>query len=291
MGRAALNTWQVISKAAWAFFDDNAPQMGAALAFYSTLSLAPLLVISLMVATRFVKTEAAESVLLAEVQPIVGTEGGAAIAEILKHSQRPESITLATAFSLVTLVIGASGVFGQLQSAMNAIWDVPSSVSNGFWAMVRGRLISLAMVVGTSVLLLGSLVLSTAETALQKQAGEWWTASEAVRPILRDTLVFMVTFVMFALIFKFLPETRVRWRDVWFGAFITALLFWVGKWLIGLYLATAAISSAYGAAGSLVVLLVWIYYSAQILFFGAELTFAFAERRKSQLGQTPANGS
>lgn len=283
MWQAASTAGRVIVKAVMAFFEDDAPQMGAALAFYSTLSLAPLLIISLMVAALFVKSEAAEAALLRHVEPVVGAEGGKAIQEILKNSSRPEPMKLATTFSVVILLVGASGVFSQLQSAMNAIWDVPSSVTSGFWGMIRGRLISLAMVLATTALLLGTLFLSTAETAFQKQAGEWWTASQPLRPLISETVVFLVTWLLFALIFKYVPETQVAWRDVWFGAGVTALLFWIGKWLIGLYLATAALGSAYGAAGSLVVLLVWIYYSAQILFFGAELTYAFAVHRKSHL--------
>jgi len=139
MWQAASTVGQVIVKAVLAFFEDDAPQMGAALAFYSTLSLAPLLIISLSVAALFVETKAAETALLREVEPIVGFEGGEAIKEILKHSRRPESMKLATTFSVLMLLVGASGVFGQLQSAMNAIWDVPTSVTNGFWGQVRGR--------------------------------------------------------------------------------------------------------------------------------------------------------
>jgi len=280
----------IVKKATFAFFEDNAPQMGAALAFYSTLSLAPLIIISLSVAARFFDSAAAEAALSNQVEPIVGTEGAQAIQEILKNSRGPHATKIATLLSLATLLVGASGVFGELQSAMNAIWNVPVKITNSYWSMVRGRLISLAMVVGTSLLLLASLVLSTVETAIQQQAGQWLATSQFLRPFLGEFAVFIATLVLFALIFKFVPETKVAWRDVWFGALITALLFWAGKRLIGLYLAKAALGSAYGAAGSLVVLLVWIYYSAQIFFFGAELTNAFAVHRKSQ-ASSPGAGS
>jgi membrane protein len=280
MWLTASNSWLIVKKAALAFIEDDAPQMGAALAFYSTLSLAPLVVISLSIAAVFVESKDAEAELMARVMPFVGSEGGEAIKGLLKQSRQPLSLTLATAFSLLTLLIGASGVFGQLQSAMNAIWNVSHLQTGSYLGMARGRLQSLAMVLVASMLLLGSLVLSTVEKFIQQQAGDWLNGGESWRPLIGEIVVLLVTVLLFAMVFKFVPDARVAWRDVWFGALGTALLFWIGKSLIGLYLAKAAPASAYGAAGSLVALLVWIYYSSQIFFFGAELTYAFSQHRR-----------
>ncbi len=284
MWLAAKKCWLIIKNAALSFMEDNAPQMGAALAFYSTLSLAPLIVISLSIAAVFVESKDAEAALIGQMIPLVGVEGSQAIRDVLEQSRQPLTMTLATGLSLLTLLVGASGVFGQLQSAMNAIWDVPTLVTDSYWGIVRGRLLSLVMVLIASVLLLGSLILSTAEKFIQQQAGEWASVGESWRPLLGELAVFFVTVLLFAFIFKFVPDTRVAWRDVWFGAISTAILFWIGKSLIGLYLAKAAPASAYGAAGSLVVLLVWIYYSSQIFFFGAELTYAFSLQRRAAGG-------
>ncbi len=296
MWLTASKCWLIVKKAALAFFEDNAPQMGAALAFYSTLSLAPLIVISLSIAAVFVESKDAEAALIGQMVPLVGVEGSQAIRDVLEQSRQPLSMTLATALSLLTLFVGASGVFGQLQTAMNTIWNVPTLVTDSYWGIVRGRLLALVMVLVASLLLLGSLILSTAEKFIQKQAGEWLSGGESWRPLLGELAVFFVTVLMFAFVFKFVPDTRVAWRDVWFGAVSTAILFWVGKSLIGLYLAKAAPASAYGAAGSLVALLVWIYYSAQIFFFGAELTYAFSQQRRAsgvnkQDSQVPAAAS
>jgi membrane protein len=272
--------WHAFKEAASDWVEDKAAQMGAALAFYSVLSLAPLVVISLALAALVFDADAATSSFLAQMESMIGAEGTEAIQGMLENAKQPKTGTVAAIVGIVTLLFGASGVFGQLQSAMNEIWDVPPKASSGIWAMIRSRFLSFAMVLGTGFLLLVSLILSAMIAGLGQWIGHRWPAFEPISHLANAAATFLVVMLLFAMMFKLLPDTKVAWRDVWFGAFITAVLFTVGKFLIGLYLGKAAVGSAYGAAGSLVVLLVWIYYSAQILFFGAELTHAFAEPKR-----------
>jgi membrane protein len=256
--------------------------MGAALAFYSVLSLAPLVVIALSIVALFFDAQSAASQFLAQVQSMVGTEGAKAIQGMLENAQQPKTGTLAAVLGVITLLFGASGVFGQLQEAMNTIWDVQAKKGGGIWCMIRSRFLSFAMVLGTGFLLLVSLLLSAVIAGIGQQVGNWWPGLEALTHVGNEVATFLLMTLLFAMMFKLLPDTHVAWRDVWVGALLTAVLFTIGKLLIGLYLGKSAVGSAYGTAGSLVVLLVWIYYSAQILFFGAELTHAYAERRGSK---------
>jgi membrane protein len=270
--------WQIIKQAAVDWSEDKAAQMGAALAFYSVLSLAPLLVIALAMVSQVVEAETAKSQFLAQMQSLVGAEGARPIEGLLQNAQQPQLGTLAAVFGVITLLFGASGMFGQLQAAMNAIWNVPAKTSGGMWGVIRSRFLSFAMVLGTGCLLLVSLLLSAVIAGIRQQVGPAWPGLEALTHLGHEVATFLVVTLLFAMMFKLLPDTSVAWRDAWIGALLTAGLFTVGKWLTGLYLGKSAVGSVYGAAGSLVVLLVWIYYSAQILFFGAELTHAMAER-------------
>jgi len=273
--------WQIVKQAAADWSEDNATQMGAALAFYSVLSLAPLVVISLaIVALAFGDARAATAHFLAQVESMVGQQGAKAIQGMLQNADQPKTGAVAGILGVVTLLFGASGVFGQLQQAMNAVWNVPAKKTSGIWHMIRSRFLSFAMVLGTGFLLLISLLLSTAIAGVGQQVGNWWPGLEALTHLGNEVATFLVVTLLFAMMFKLLPDAPVAWRDVWLGALLTAVLFTIGKLLIGLYLGKSAVGNAYGAAGSLVVLLVWIYYSSQILFFGAELTHAYAERRR-----------
>ena len=273
--------WQTIRKAAADWSEDKAAQMGAALAFYSVLSLAPLVVIALSIEALFMDARSAATNFLAQVQSMVGEEGAKAIQGMLENAQQPKTGAVAATLGVITLLFGASGVFGQLQEAMNTIWDVPAKARGGIWGMIRSRFLSFAMVLGTGFLLLVSLLLSTVIAGVGQRVGQIWPALEPLTHLANEAASFIVMTLLFAMMFKLLPDTHVRWRDVWIGAVLTAILFTIGKLLIGLYLGKSAVGSAYGAAGSLVVLLMWIYYSAQILFFGAELTHAYGEQRKA----------
>lgn len=289
--------WSMLRDAASDWVEDTAPQLGAALAFYSVLSVAPLLVIAISIASLVYGEEAASRQMLVQAENMVGKEGALAIREMLEHAQKPGSGIFAPVLGIATLLLGASGVFGQLQDAMNTIWEVPAKTGNSVWNFVRARFLSFAMVLGTGFLLLVSLVLS----AMISGAGEYLSGQirdlEPIMHLATALVSFLLVSILFAMIFKLLPDTQVQWRDVWVGAVLTAALFTIGKLVIGAYLGKSGLSSAYGAAGSLVVLVLWIYYSAQILFFGAELTQAYARRFGSraigdqkQSDQQPAPG-
>jgi membrane protein len=274
-------TWAAVREAAADWVEDKATQMGAALAFYSVLSLAPLVVIALGIVSLFFDADAAGAQFMTQIQSMVGEEGAKAIGGMLASAENQEQRGgIAAVLGIATLLFGASGVFGQLQEAMNTIWDVPPKTGAGIWGMIRSRFLSFAMVLGTGFLLLVSLLLSAFIAGFGQQVGRWWPGLEAISHLANEAATFLVITLLFAMMFKLLPDAKVAWRDVWLGAVLTAILFTVGKLLIGLYLGKSAVGSSYGAAGSLVILLVWIYYSSQILFFGAELTHAMAEQRE-----------
>jgi membrane protein len=281
MSKYALEAWTMLRTAALDFMEDKGAQLGAALAFYSILSLAPLLVLAIALAGFIFGEEAARGELATQIESTVGTEGAKAIESMLENAHQPATGSLAAVFGIVMLLVGASGVFGQLQSAMNSIWEVTPRQESGVWAFVRTHFLSFTLVLGTGFLLLISLVLSAVIAGASSHLSGIWPHLEPLWHLANAFVSFLVVMLLFAMIFKFLPDTNVAWRDVWIGAAITAVLFTLGKFLIGLYLGKSSVGSAYGAAGSLVVLLIWIYYSAQILFFGAELTQVYAKRHGS----------
>lgn len=258
--------------------EDKVPRLGAALAFYTALSIAPLLVLSLRVAAVFFGEEAARGEIERQMQSMIGETGAEAIQAMLESANHPESGTIATVFSLITLIAGASGVFGQLQDSLNTIWEVTPRGGRGIWGMVQDRFLSIAMVMGVAFLLIVSLVVSAGLSFVAGYASDWLHGYQIVSRIF-DILVSLAVFTgLFALIFKLVPDAEVSWRDVWMGAALTAVLFTLGKLAIGLYLGRSSLASSYGVAGSLIVLLVWVYYSAQIVFFGAEFTQVYANR-------------
>lgn len=268
------------------WLEDKAPQLGAALAFYSILSLAPLLIIVLAIAGAFFGDDAARGEIVQQIQGMVGKEGAEAIQEILKNANKPMTGTLATVLGAITLLFGASGVFGQLQDSLNTIWDVKPKAT-GIAGVIQARFFSFAMVLGTGFLLLVSLVLSAALSALGNYMSGLLPGADALWGVANFVISLGLITVLFALIFKLVPDADVEWNDVWIGAFITALLFAAGKSLLGMYLGSQGIGSAYGAAGSLVVLVVWVYYSAQILFFGAEFTQVYSRWKRTGSVEKP----
>ena len=279
--------WQLLRKTASEWSEDKVPRLGAALAFYSVLSLAPLLLIAIAVASLVFGEQAASGQLDDQIEGMVGKEGAGAIQEMLKNAHKPGSGPIAALIGFGTLLFAASGVFGQMQDAMNSIWEVQPKPGRGVLGFVKDRFFSFAMVLGTGFLLLTSLILSTTVAATFHFVG-------GVAPALKPLLAFgdvltsaVVVILLFALIFKLLPDAQIAWRDVWVGAGLTTVLFLIGKALIGAYLGRSSYGSAYGAAGSLVVLVVWIYYSAQILFFGAEFTQVYANAYGSKIRPAP----
>ncbi len=256
----------------------GAPRLGAALAFYSVLSIGPLLLIALSVAGLAFGHDRASTYLIDEMRTLLGTDGAKAVEDILSHSHDKTKSILATIIGLVTLLISASGFFGQLQAALNLIWDTPQTKSSAA-VIVKRRLFSFGMVLGVCLMLLFSLVVSAALAAFTGLfAGNMPVNGLQV---LNWGLSLAVTTLLFALTFKVLPDVPIRWNEVWLGAFVTAVLFTLGKSLIGLYLGRSALSSTYGAAGSMMILLVWIYYSAQIFFLGAEFTHVHSRDRSA----------
>jgi len=264
--------------------NDGGARMGAALAFYSILSLAPLLVIAVALAGLFFDQAVAREHLMNQVSELVGPEGAAAI-EVMLDSGTKEGGKLATILGIATLVFGASGVFGELQAAMDAVWDVKPKPTT-WWDMLRMRFLSFTMVIGTAFLLLISLVISTIIASVHSSLETKLPQFEVGWHALSSLATLLIVTLLFAMIFKVLPDAKVAYRDVWAGAFLTAILFSIGKLAIGLYLGKSGLASGYGAAGSLVVLIVWVYYSSQILFFGAEITHVIARRRHRRIEPT-----
>ncbi len=258
--------------------------MGAALAYYTLFSIAPLLIIVIAVAGFFLGTDAAQGEIVGQVRGLIGDDGATAIEGLLESASRPESGLIASALGFLTLFIGATTLFAELQSDLDRIWRSPAAQpGGGIWALIHTRLLSFGMVLAIAFLLLVSLVISAALAAF----GKIWGDSDGSWAVLLHGLNFVISFVvvtgLFALIYKMLPRTRIAWRDVWAGSVVTTLLFTIGKFLIGVYLGRAGVESAYGAAGSLVVLIVWVYYSSQIFLLGAEFTWVYARRHGSRI--------
>lgn len=262
---------------------DEPMHLAASLSYYTLLSLAPLLLVVVAVAGLAFEREAVEGRLVLEMQGLIGRAGAEIAQAVLQNADEPKKNVLSLVVGIVTLVFGATTVFVELQSALNRIWDVkvdPKAKRNFVWALIRDRLLSLTMILGIGFLLLVSLVVSTALSA----AGTWFEGRMELDPRVWQVLNLVVSFgivtLLIAMIFKWLPDAEIEWRDVWFGALVTALLFTAGKYLIGLYLGRAGVGSAYGAAGSVVALMVWIYYASLIFFVGAEITHVHTRRRR-----------
>lgn len=261
--------------------------MGAALAFYTFFAIAPLFVIVLAVAGFWFGEQAARRELFSQVSGLVGSEGTVAIQALVSAAHKPKTGAWATVIAVVTLFVGATGVFVQLQDALNSVWSVRRVPGRGLRNFIKDRLLSFALIVGLGFLLLVSLVLSAGLSAMDKFMVMSVPAHETIWQWINFVLSFGVIALLFAMIFKVLPDVKIAWRDVWIGAIITALLFNVGKHLFGLYLGRSGVASVFGAAGSLVIVLLWVYYSAQILFFGAKFTQVYSNRYGSHLGPVP----
>lgn len=264
--RTTLNQW----------FEDKASRLAAALAYYTAISLAPILVIILALTGAILGEEAARGEIAHQTEWLWGNVGSAAVQEIIKNASRPSSGVLATLISIGALLFGASGVFGALQDGLNTIWEVIPKPGREIMAIIKERFISLAMVLGVGFLLLVSFVISSALAAFGKYFAAWFYFPGSLTQVMNLLLSTVVITFLFAVIFKALPDVKIAWKDVWLGALLTSILFSIGKYVIGEYVGRSAIGSAYGAAGSLVAILIWVYYSAQILFLGAEFTRAYA---------------
>jgi membrane protein len=258
---------------------DNCLSMGAALAFYSLLSMAPLLVLVITLAGIFIGRDEAHELLLTQMSGLLGETGGQGVRTLLESASQDDKGLLQTLVSFGLLVVGATTVFGELQDDLNRIWKAKPDEKSGIWAQVRKRLLSFGLIVVIGFLLLTSLAVSA---AISYMGGQWFGGNELVARILESLASLVVMTLLFGLTFKILPSQRPAWRDVVLGAFITAILFSVGKYLIGLYIGKSAIASDFGAAGTVVVVIVWVYYSSQTFFLGAEFTRAYAVWRASR---------
>ena len=284
--KKSLKTWWTLVKSAVAaWLDDYAPSMGAALSYYSVFSLAPLLLIVVSVAGLVFGDEAVRGELFAQLQGLMGEDAAKAIESLLASVNQPSKGVFGTVVGVVVLLIGATTVFGELQDALDRIWRAPAREKGGLWSLVRARLLSFGMILGLAFLLMVSLVIGAAISALGKWWGPLFGGWEVLLQAVNLIVGFGLTTTIFAMIYKWMPRVHVQWHDVWIGAVVTALLFTIGKFLIGLYIGKSGVASGFGAAGSLVIVFVWVYYSAQIFLLGAEFTWIYAHRFGSRQGE------
>jgi membrane protein len=269
----------VLQRAVAGWWNDNVPRMGAALAYYTLFSLAPILIVAIAIAGLAFGPEAVRGEIVSQIEGLVGHEGAQAVQAMLEGAARPSSSIPATIIGLITFFLGATGAFLELQADLDAIWRVKPKQSGSFLkALVRQRLISFGLVLGFGFLLLTSLVVSAALAALHTYMGNAFPGVAVLWGALDVVVSLAVITTLFAMIYKVLPDVKLAWTDVWVGGLVTAGLFTIGKSLIGLYLGTSAFGSTYGAAGSVIVVLVWVYYSAQIILLGAEFTREYVKR-------------
>lgn len=268
--------WILTKAAASSWIDDYAQSMGAALAYYTMFSIAPLLLIVISVAGLIFGVEAARGEIVEQLRGLMGPQGALAVQSLLEGASKPADSILAMVVGSLLLLVGATSVFAELQDALDRIWRAPKRHKTGVWSLLRARLLSFGLIMGIGFLLMVSLVVSAALAALGKRWGLFFSDWSLLADSINFAFSFVITTTFFALIYKIMPRVNVDWADVWIGAVVTSLLFSVGKFLIGLYIGRSGITTGFGAAGSLVVLLLWVYYSAQVFLMGAEFTWAYS---------------
>jgi membrane protein len=286
--RTLLSNLPTILKLAYQDWkEDNASRLAAALAYYTIFSLAPLLVIVISITGLIWKTDAVRMQILSQVRDLTGPEGADFVANLISNRGSPAEGIVALIIGILTLLLGALGVFNELHNSLNLIWNIKVKKVEGFLQSIKklliDRFLSFAMILVIGFLLLVSLVITAALSATQETIGDTFPLSELLWQMVNLALSIGVITILFALMFKFLPDAEITWQDAWIGAFVTSLLFSFGKAAIGIYLGNSAVASTFGAAGSLVLLLLWIYYSAQILFFGAEFTQVYVNQYGSKI--------
>jgi membrane protein len=282
-GGFVKTAWSVIKETATDWSDDKAATLAAALAYYTLLSLAPLIVLAVAIAGLAFGEEAARGEISEQIGGLVGAQASEAIETIASNANAPDTGVLSTVIGIVVLLFGASGVFGELQTSLNTIWEVEPKPGRGILGVLKDRFFSFTMVLGVAFLLLVSTVLSAAIASLGKFLEHTLPGGEALWAVLNFTISLGIITLLFALIYKIIPDAKIHWRDVWVGAGVTAVLFSIGKLLVGLYLGKSTFVSSYGAAGSIVALVVWVYYSSQVVFLGAEFTQVYARRFGSHI--------
>src|SRR6266498_1123686 len=282
--------WQFVRGTAVQWIEDQPFQLAAALSYYTLFSLAPLLIIVIAIAGFAFGQEAAQNRIVETIQGLIGQDSAQAVQGMIQNaSNQPETGIVSTVLGFIALIFGASGVVGQLPALLNTIWGGTPKARQGVWGFVRQRFISYAMILGIGFLLLVSLAVSALLAGLTQVIGTLFGGTALLAHVLDLLVSFLFVTVLFAMIYKFLPDVRIEWRDVWIGAALTSLLFTIGKILIGLYLGSSGVTSTYGAAGSLITILLWVYYSAMIFFLGAEFTQVYATQYGS--GVVPADNA
>jgi len=282
--------WQFVKDTVVQWSEDQPFQLAAALSYYTLFSLAPLLIIIIAIAGFVFGQEAARDQIVETIQGLIGRESAQAIQGMIQNaSDQPKTGIVSTVLGVVALIFGAGGVVGQLQTSLNTIWGVTPKAGQGVWGFVRQRFISYAMILGIGFLLLVSLAVSALLTGLTQLMGTLFGGTAFLAHALELLISFIFVTALFAMIYKFLPDARIEWRDVWIGAALTSFLFTIGKFLIGLYLGSSGVTSAYGAAGSLITVLLWVYYSSLNFFLGAEFTQVYATQYGS--GVVPAQNA
>ncbi|MCU1381429.1 MAG: hypothetical protein JWL71_126, partial [Acidobacteria bacterium] len=272
--------------------DDYASSMGAALAYYTLFSLAPLLLLVIAIAGLVFGADAARGQIVAQLAGLIGQEGATAVQGLLKSASEPAKSTIASIISFVTLIVGATSIFAELQSDLDRIWRAPELAKPaGIWGMLRTRLLSFGLIVSIGFLLLVSLVVSAGLAAMGSWWGAWFGGWVVTLQIVNQIVSLVFVTALFALMYRILPSVRVAWEDVWHGALATGVMFTVGKYAIGMYLGKAGVSSGFGAAGSIVVLLVWVFYSSQIFLLGAEFTWLYAHNCGSRAAEPVPEGA
>lgn len=264
--------WRILRAACSAWVCDNAPRLSAALAFYTILSVAPLLVIVTAIAGAVFGKDAASGQLVDQLSGILGQSGAEVVKSVIEKSDHPAEGTVASIIGVATLLLGASGVFCELQGALNTIWKVTPKQGRGILGTIRDRFLSFGMVLTVGFLLMVTLIIATALAAFGNFLEGHFPGFSMIMQVANSILSFSLVTALFAMIFKFLPDVQIGWRDVWLGALVTAFLFTIGKYCIAFYLGNTGVATPFGAAGSLVAFVLWIYYSSLILFFGVELT-------------------
>jgi membrane protein len=279
--------WKLVRATYTKWDEDHAQTLGAALAFYTVFSMAPLLLLVIAIAGFVFGQEAAQGQIIGQIQDLVGVDSAKAIQSMIEEVRKPSAGIIATVLAIIMLLFGATGVFAQLQESLNTIWKVEEKPGEGMWKMIKNRFISLLAVLGTGFLLLISLVISAGLSAVGTTLGDVLPFPEFLLHIINFFVSFAIVTLLFAMIYKLLPDMSIQWNDVWIGAIITSLLFTIGKFFIGIYLGKSDVGIAYGAAGSLAVILIWVYYASQIFLFGAEFTAVYAESHGSRFAPAP----
>ena len=272
------------------WYEDDAPRLAASLAYYTLLSTAPLSLLCVSIVGFFFGERAARGQIAEQIGTVTGPEAAEAIQSVIQNAHQSDAGVLSTIMGILLLLVGASGVFGELQTALNNMWGVKPNPQRGMIKdFLMARFLSFTMVLGVAFMLLASLIISAVLSGVGRMLSEALPGGEALWQVLNFVISLGVITLLFALIFKFVPDAEVRWRHVWIGAAVTALLFSIGKMLLGFYLGKSSVASAYGAAGSVVAFVVWVYYAAQILFIGAEFTQVYSRAQGTPI--EPAKGA